>query len=348
MLKNMLFVDSVKIKVKAGDGGKGCVSFRRERYIPRGGPNGGNGGHGGHVVIEASNRLHTLLDLRQRQHCKAEKGRPGLGSDMHGANGKTAIIKVPLGTLVKNLETEEIMADLTKEKEQYVVAKGGMGGKGNAHFKSSTNKAPRYAQPGIPGEEFQLFLELKMMADVGIIGLPNAGKSTFISSVSRSHPKIANYPFTTLTPNLGVVEVGGYRSFVAADIPGLIEGAHKGKGLGIQFLKHIERTKVLLHTVDFANFESDRGPIKDFEVINHELREFSEELAKKPQVVVANKNDVPEARERFEELKSFFEEKEMPFFSISAVTGQGVKELVYFLMDLVEKQKSEEVSEEAD
>lgn len=330
-----MFIDIVKIHVKAGDGGKGCVAFRREKYIPFGGPSGGNGGDGGDVIIEATSRMHTLLDLRYPKIYRANKGKPGLGSDMHGACGKPCIIQVPMGTIIKNEETGEILADLVAEGDQYTAARGGKGGKGNAHFKSSTNQAPKYAQPGIPGEECDLLIELKLIADVGIIGFPNAGKSTLISRISRSHPKIADYPFTTLVPNLGVVDVGNYRSFVAADIPGLIEGAHEGKGLGIRFLKHIERTKILLHLLDFANFEDGRDPVKDFEAINHELKEFSEELARKPQVVVANKLDVTEARERVEDLKNFFKEKGMPFFSISAVTGEGVKELAGFLMDRV-------------
>lgn len=330
-----MFIDIVKIHVKAGDGGKGCVAFRREKYIPFGGPNGGNGGDGGDVIIEATSRMHTLLDLRYPKTYRANKGKPGLGSDMHGANGKSCAIQVPIGTIIKNEETGEILADLVAEGDKYIAARGGKGGKGNAHFKSSTHQAPKYAQPGIPGEEFDLVIELKLIADVGIIGFPNAGKSTLISRISRSHPKIADYPFTTLVPNLGVVDVGNFRSFVAADIPGLIEGAHEGKGLGIRFLKHIERTKILLHLLDFANFEDGRDPVKDFETINYELREFSVELAQKPQVVAANKLDVTEARDRAEELKKFFQEKGIPFFSISAVTGEGVKELAGFLMDRV-------------
>lgn len=330
-----MFIDIVKINVKAGDGGKGCVAFRREKYIPLGGPSGGNGGNGGDVIIEATSRMQTLLDLRYRKLYSADKGKPGLGSDMHGAGGKPCIVPVPLGTVIRNEETGEVLADLMKEGDRCIAARGGQGGKGNAHFKSSTHQAPKFAQPGIPGEEAHLVIELKLIADVGIIGFPNAGKSTLISRISRSHPKIAGYPFTTLIPNLGVVNVGNYRSFVAADIPGLIEGAHEGKGLGIRFLKHIERTKILLHLLDFANFEEDRDPVKDFEAINHELREFSEELAKKPQVVVANKLDVTEARERVKDLEKFFQEKGMPFFSISAVTGEGVKELAGFLMDRV-------------
>ncbi len=326
-----MFVDSVKIKVKAGDGGKGCVAFRREKYVPRGGPSGGNGGNGGDLIIEASSGLHTLLDLRYQQHYKAEKGRPGLGSDMHGARGKSCIIKVPMGTIIKNQETGEILADLVEDRASFVAAKGGRGGKGNAHFKSSTNKAPRFAQPGIPGEEYILLLELKLIADVGIIGFPNAGKSTLISRISHAHPKIADYPFTTLTPNLGVVEVGDYRSFVAADIPGLIEGAHDGKGLGIRFLKHIERTKILLHMLDFTH----EDPIKNFETINRELKEFSQELAKKPQVVAANKMDIPEAMERMGKMESIFKERGIPVFSISAVTGKGIKELTYYLMEML-------------
>ena len=286
--------------------------------------------------MEASSRMHTLLDLRYQQLYRADKGKPGLGSDMHGANGKSCLVMVPLGTMVKNYETGEVLADLVKEGDRYVAAKGGMGGKGNAHFKSSTHQAPKFAQPGIPGEEFTLLLELKLIADVGIIGFPNAGKSTLISRISRSRPKIADYPFTTLTPNLGVVKVGDYRSFVAADIPGLIEGAHLGKGLGIKFLKHIERTRLHLHVIDLANFEDNRSPIADFEAINSELREFSVELAEKPQVVAANKTDIPETSMRFKELERYLKKKKIPVFPISAVTGKGVQEVINHLVKMLE------------
>jgi len=331
-----MFVDSVKIRVKAGAGGRGCVAFRREKFVPFGGPSGGDGGNGGDVIIEATNRMHTLLDLRFQQLYRAGNGKPGLGSNMHGARGRSCVVSVPLGTMIKDLDTGEVLADLIEEEETYVAVSGGRGGKGNAHFKSSRNRVPRYAQPGESAEETLLRIELKLIADIGIIGLPNAGKSTLLSRISHSRPKIADYPFTTLVPNLGMVDAGDYRSFIAADIPGLIEGAHEGKGLGIRFLKHIERTKILLHTVDLADTANGSEDMRNIELINHELSAFSPELARKPQVVAGNKTDVPEAAKRCEALRKILRKKEIPFFPISAVTGAGIRTLMNYLMERIE------------
>ncbi|MDP6625156.1 MAG: GTPase ObgE, partial [Nitrospinota bacterium] len=282
-----MLVDQVKIFVKAGDGGKGCVAFRREKYVPKGGPSGGNGGKGGNVIIKAVKNLYTLLDLRYQQHYSAPNGGNGLGSDMHGHAGKNIEIKIPVGTTVKNVEDSAILADLTEEGQQYTAARGGRGGKGNAHFKSSRIRAPKFAQPGEPGDECWLNLELKMLADVSIVGCPNAGKSTLISRVSNAKPKIADYPFTTLVPNLGVVPVEEFESFVIADIPGIIEGAHNNKGLGLQFLKHIERSKLLLHILDLAA-PDDRNIYQDYETINNEINSFNPDLSEKPQIIAAN------------------------------------------------------------
>lgn len=340
----MSFIDEVKIYVKGGDGGRGCVSFRREKYIPRGGPDGGDGGDGGDVIITADRNLHTLIDLRYQQHYRADRGGHGEGSNKHGKDGEDCSIRVPVGTIIKDTDTELILEDLDEDGKSLIVAKGGRGGRGNTRFKSSTNRAPRKAQKGLPGEEKWLYLELKLLADISIIGFPNAGKSTLISKISAAKPKISDYPFTTLTPNLGVVRVGEYKSFVVADIPGLIEGAHKGKGLGIRFLKHIERTKVLLHLIDMSAGEG-RDPINDFKIINEELLQFSPKLASKPQMVVGNKVDIPGARERFDKVKSKFRDMDIEIFSISAVTGEGIDKLInriseeLFSNELKEKMK---------
>ena len=329
-----MFIDEAKIYVKGGDGGKGCVSFRREKYIPRGGPDGGDGGEGGDVIITADRNLHTLIDLRYQQHYRADRGGHGEGSNKHGKDGGDCRIRVPVGTIIKDTDTELILEDLNEDGKSLIAAKGGRGGKGNTRFKSSTNRAPRRAQKGLPGEEKWLYLELKLLADISIIGFPNAGKSTLISKISAAKPKISDYPFTTLTPNLGVVRVGDYKSFVVADIPGLIEGAYKGKGLGIRFLKHIERTKILLHLIDMSAGEG-RDPINDFKIINEELLQFSPELASKPQMVVGNKVDIAEAKERFEKVKSKFRDMDIEIFSISAVTGEGIEQLVNYMADML-------------
>jgi GTP-binding protein len=323
----MHFIDEVTMHVKSGDGGAGCVSFRREKFIPMGGPDGGDGGKGGDVVFEVSPGLSTLLDLRQRPHMKAGRGGHGMGKNRHGANGKQLLIYVPAGTIVRDTETEEVIADLTSPGQRIVLLKGGRGGQGNARFASATNKAPKFAQPGEPGEERWLKLELKLLADVGLFGFPSVGKSSFIAKVSAARPKIAEYHFTTLTPNLGVVFYKNYRSFVIADIPGLIEGAHKGAGLGHRFLKHVERTDLLLHFIDLS-FVPDRDPIQEYEVLNKELALFNEEMLDKRQIVVVNKIDLPHVRQYLPEIQPYFEEKGIKLFPVSAVTGEGIEELL--------------------
>lgn len=323
----MKFVDEVKINVKSGDGGPGCVSFRREKFIPFGGPDGGDGGKGGDVIFEVSKDLSTLLDLRYRPHQKAERGKGGMGKDRHGANGKDLKILVPPGTIVKDVETDEILADLTDPGTSIVLFKGGRGGQGNARFATSTNKAPKFAQPGEPGEERWLRLELKLMADIGLLGFPSVGKSSFISKVSAARPKIADYPFTTLAPNLGVVPYKNYRSFVIADIPGLIEGAHAGAGLGLRFLKHVERTDLLLHILDIS-WMPDRDPIREYEALNRELALFDAELGEKRQIVAINKLDLPAVQENLPQVLPWFEERSIKVFPISAATGEGIEPLL--------------------
>jgi GTP-binding protein len=332
----MKFIDYVKIHVKAGDGGRGCISFRREKYVPKGGPDGGDGGKGGDIIIKATKELNTLLDLRYQQEYKAEKGEHGKGSNKHGKDGESRIIPVPIGTLIKNAETEEIIADLDYHDAEVVVAKGGRGGLGNAHFATPTRQAPKFAQPGEKGEEKWLVLELKLIADVGLIGLPNAGKSTLISVISSAKPKIADYPFTTLVPNLGVVKMEDFRSFIVADIPGLIEGAHRGAGLGFQFLRHVERTSILLHLVDISDMLTT-DPVEDFEKINRELVLYSPELLNKPMAVAGTKLDIAHDRIRLNRLKEYCRDKGLAFFPISSATGEGIKELVKYLSKKVEE-----------
>ncbi len=326
----MQFVDEVKIHVKSGDGGRGCLSFRREKFIPMGGPDGGDGGNGGDVFFEVDEGLGTLLDFRYKVHYKAERGEHGRGKKMHGKAGESLTIRVPPGTLVYDDETGELLADLTAPGEKVLLLKGGMGGRGNARFATSTNRAPRHFQPGTPGEERWLRLELKLLADVGLVGLPNAGKSTLISAVSAARPKIADYPFTTLVPNLGVVRYGGYKSFVMADIPGIIEGASEGHGLGTRFLRHVERTDLFLHLVDLSDLQAG-DPIERFEMINRELARHKPELLEKTQIVVLTKMDVTEVREKAEEVLSSFQDRGYRTHALSAVTGAGVKELVEIL-----------------
>lgn len=323
----MQFIDEVKISLRAGHGGAGCVSFRREKFIPKGGPDGGDGGKGGDVIFEVSPSLSTLLDLRQRPHQKAGRGVHGMGKDRHGANGKNLVICVPPGTVVRDCESDEVLADLTEPGERVVLLRGGRGGQGNARFATSTNKTPRFAQPGEPGEERELRLELKLLADVGLFGFPSVGKSSFITKISAARPKIADYPFTTLTPNLGVVSYKDFRSFVVADIPGLIEGAHRGTGLGHRFLKHVERTRLLLHILDLSHMP-DRDPLHEYRVLNRELLLFDEQLAEKPQVVVVNKIDLPHVRENLEQVTSSFAELGVRLFPVSAATGEGIPALL--------------------
>lgn len=323
-----MFIDRVKIKVKAGDGGNGVTAFRREKFVPRGGPSGGDGGVGGSVWMESDEGLNTLLHLRYNPEHKAERGRHGEGSNRYGKDGEDVTIKVPVGTQVFKAETDEIEFDFTEAGQRHLIAKGGKGGWGNAHFATPTRRAPKFHYQGRPGEEKELQLELKLIADVGLVGFPNAGKSTLISVISAAKPKIADYPFTTLEPNLGVVDVGDYKTFVVADIPGLIEGASEGAGLGDRFLRHVERTKLMLHLVDVSSF-SGRDPVEDYEIINRELANYSEDLAARPQIVVATKIDALDEPERLEALKKRAKIDRKKFFAISSAARTGIDELVF-------------------
>lgn len=335
----MHFIDEVSLSVKAGDGGRGCVSFLREKYKPRGGPNGGDGGNGGSVICRVDPQLNTLVDLAHQKHLRAERGEHGRGKDQHGKNGQDLLIRVPPGTLVYDESTGLLLADLRTSREEFIVAKGGKGGKGNAHFATSTNRAPRFAQPGLPGEEKFLRLELRLLADVGLVGFPNAGKSTLISAVSAARPRIADFPFTTLTPHLGVVRYSEEKSFVMADIPGLIEGAHEGHGLGTRFLRHLSRTSVLVHLLDISNAE--REPWHDYNVINHELACFDPSLLSRPQIVVVTKLDLPDTQLRLPDIQALFADHGIQILAISAVTGEGVKNLVLYIAQTVERNKVE-------
>ena len=323
----MQFVDEVEIHVKAGDGGNGIVAFRREKYVPRGGPAGGDGGRGGSVFVEADERLNTLVDLRYKRTYKAERGGDGGPNNKTGRNGKDLIIKVPVGTIVYDKDSGAVLADLLQHGQRVVVAEGGRGGRGNASFATPTMQAPRFAENGDPGEERTLLLQLKLLADVGLVGFPNVGKSTLISRISAARPKIADYPFTTLVPNLGVVRVDENRSFVAADMPGLIEGAHLGAGLGHEFLRHIERTRLLVHMLDVSG-TTGRDPLHDFDVINEELASFNPKLARLPQIVALNKIDVPGSGEIAARTAQAIRERGYEVHLISAVTGEGVQDLV--------------------
>ncbi|CAN5116566.1 GTPase ObgE [soil metagenome] len=322
-----MFLDRVKIRIKAGNGGDGVTAFRREKFVPRGGPSGGDGGVGGSVWIEATEGLNTLLHLRYNPEHKAERGRHGEGSNRYGKDGEDALVRVPVGTQIFDPESNELLFDFTEPGQRYLAAKGGKGGWGNAHFATPTRRAPRYHYTGRPGQEKELQLELKLIADVGLVGFPNAGKSTLISVISAAKPKIADYPFTTLEPNLGVVDMGDFRTFVVADIPGLIEGASAGAGLGHQFLRHVERTKLMLHLVDVSSLEG-RDPISDYEIIDRELANYDENLAARPQFVVATKIDALDDPERLEKLKLRAKKDRKRFFAISSVTNVGLKELV--------------------
>ncbi|MFZ5439010.1 MAG: GTPase ObgE [Myxococcota bacterium] len=321
----MKFVDQVRIYVKAGDGGNGAVAFRREKYVDKGGPSGGDGGNGGSVIFEADPQLTTLLDFRFQQHHRAQSGQHGMGSDMNGKAGEDLVLKAPLGTLVIDEATGETLKDLSTPGERWVAAQGGRGGWGNMNFATSTRQTPRFAQDGTPGEEKTIVLELKLLADVGLLGFPNAGKSTFISRISRARPKVADYPFTTLVPNLGVVEYRDRKSFVVADIPGLIEGASEGHGLGHQFLRHVERCRVLVHLVDLSVGDEGRDPVQDFDTINRELEKYSVTLAEKPQLVVANKLDLPHAREALPAFAEAMKKRGVKVFELSGATGEGAQ-----------------------
>ena len=331
------FIDRVKIHVIAGHGGQGCVSFRREAYVPRGGPNGGNGGKGGDVIIVADKQLGTLIDLKYQQQYRARDGEQGRGKEQSGADAENVIVRVPVGTIVNDAETKSLIVDLDSDEKYYIIARGGRGGKGNAFFKTATNQTPRHAQPGEEGEEQWLHLELKLLADVGLVGFPNAGKSTLISRISAAKPKIADYPFTTLSPVLGVVKPEGRTSFVVADIPGLIENAHKGAGLGFEFLRHVERTSILLHMVDVSGIVPG-DPVENLKKINTELALYSPELMKKYMAIAATKIDAAEP-EKLEALKDHCLGNGYRFFPISAVTGEGLEPLLRFLADRVEEER---------
>ncbi len=331
-----MFIDEAVIYVKAGDGGNGCLAFRREKYVPRGGPSGGDGGHGGDITLVSSEHYNTLLHFRFNPEYKAQRGRHGEGSNRTGHHGTSMEVPVPVGTVVFDADTGEQVHDFVTAGGRFLVARGGRGGRGNARFATSTHQAPTEHEPGHPGEERRLRLELKLLADVGLVGFPNAGKSTLISRISAARPKIADYPFTTLEPHLGVVALNDQRTFVVADIPGLIEGAHEGHGLGIRFLRHVERTRLLLHLVDVSE-ATGRDPVRDFEVVTAELASFSEELARKPVIVVATKLDAAQDPERLESLKRMAVEKDLAFYPISSVTGQGLEELKFGMGERVLK-----------
>lgn len=336
-----MFYDQAKIYVKGGDGGSGAVAFRREKYVPEGGPSGGDGGRGANVLFIADEGLRTLVDFRYKRHYKADRGEHGMGKNMHGKGGEDLSVRIPVGTVVKDADTGEILADLIEHDQKVVVAKGGRGGRGNARFMSNTNKAPTLAENGEPGEERYLVLELKLLADVGLVGFPNVGKSTIISQVSAAKPKIADYHFTTLVPNLGVVELEDGESFVMADIPGLIEGAHTGAGLGHDFLRHTERTRLILHVLDVSGSE-ERDPLEDFRIIQEELRQYSEELASRPMLIVANKMDIPGSGNNLDRLKETLGE-EYKIFPVSAATGEGLKELVYAIAQVLPEAPTPEI-----
>ncbi|AWI12982.1 GTPase ObgE [Caldibacillus thermoamylovorans] len=329
-----MFVDQVKIYVKGGDGGNGMVAFRREKYVPKGGPAGGDGGKGGDVIFIVDEGLRTLMDFRYQRHFKASKGENGRSKSQHGKNAEDLVVKVPPGTVVKDDDTGEVIADLVRHGERAVIAKGGRGGRGNIRFATSRNPAPEIAENGEPGQERYIVLELKVLADVGLVGFPSVGKSTLLSIVSSARPKIAEYHFTTIVPNLGVVETEDGRSFVMADLPGLIEGAHQGAGLGLQFLRHIERTRVIVHVIDMGAVEG-RDPYQDFLTINKELREYNLRLTERPMMIAANKMDMPGAEENLEKFKEQLQE-DIPIFPISAVTQSGIRELLFAIADTLE------------
>ena len=334
----MKFIDEAIITVQSGNGGRGCVSFRREKYVPRGGPDGGDGGKGGDVILKSTSRRRTLYPFQFKRQFKAQDGAHGQGKQKTGRNGSDLIIEIPPGTLVKDADTNEILKDFTAAGESYSVVNGGKGGLGNARFKTSTNRTPRYSQPGEPGQSRELKLELKLLADVGIIGLPNVGKSTLLSSISSATPKIGNYPFTTLTPTLGVIETGWTEPFVVADIPGLIEGAHQGAGLGIRFLRHIERTRILIHLLDAQTINPEQ-PLMGYEIINSELQFFNPQLPQKPQIVVLNKIDLPGTETAASALVDALGDQ--PVILISALKKKGIQKLISRIIELLERSNDE-------
>ncbi|MCA0982617.1 GTPase ObgE [Halobacillus yeomjeoni] len=342
-----MFVDQVKVFVKGGDGGNGLVAYRREKYVPMGGPAGGDGGDGGDVIFEVDEGLNTLMDFRYQHHFKAKRGENGMNQKQHGKNSQPLVVSVPPGTTVKDAETGKVIADLTEHKQRAVIAKGGRGGRGNARFATARNPAPEIAENGEPGEEIDVVVELKLLADVGLVGFPSVGKSTFLSVVTAAKPKIADYHFTTLSPNLGVVESQDHRSFVMADLPGLIEGAHEGVGLGHQFLRHVERTRLLLHVIDMSGLEG-RDPYEDYVTINNELSSYDERLQNRPQIIVANKMDMPDSQAHLEMFKEQVGE-DVEVYPISTVTREGIDELLYAVADKLDQiPKQEEEVEEVD
>jgi GTP-binding protein len=331
-----MFIDFAEIEVKAGSGGNGAVTFRREKYVPKGGPSGGNGGDGGSVIIEAHHNLSTLLDFRYKKHYQAQSGKPGGSSLKDGKNGEDVIINVPVGTIIKSQQTSKILYDLDTDCKSIIIAKGGKGGKGNSNFATPTNQAPRYAEPGKAGEEKKIILELKLIADVGLVGFPNAGKSTLISKISAAKPKIADYPFTTLEPNLGIVQYKEYKSFTVADIPGIIEGAHEGKGLGIKFLRHIERTKIILFLIEATS----KNISKDYDTLLNELESFSPELAKKTKIVGISKTDLVDENELKKIIRKKIKKVDHPLLPFSSATMKGITELLNNLWLVLEKNKN--------
>ena len=342
-----MFTDYVKITAKAGNGGNGAISFRREKYVAAGGPDGGDGGKGGDIYFEVDPDSNTLIDFRYKKKFKAENGKNGEGAHKYGKSGEDLYIKVPIGTIVRDAETNKVLADLSNPGQKALILSGGRGGKGNSHFATSTRQAPRFAQDGEKGEEKELILELKLLADVGLIGFPNVGKSTFLSMTTSATPKIADYHFTTLEPNLGVVKTDYGDSFVIADIPGIIEGASEGTGLGIQFLRHIERTRLLLHVIDVSGSEG-RDPVQDFYTINEELKKYSEKLSKRKQVIVANKIDVMQDEELYKNLEKVAKENNMDIFKISAATGEGISELMKYVSATLKTLPKEDLIEITD
>jgi GTPase len=350
----MKFIDEAKIYVKAGDGGNGAATFRREKYIPMGGPNGGDGGRGGSIYAVADRNINTLVDYRYTRKFIGKRGENGGGADQYGAGGDDIVLRMPVGTVIYDLNTEEVVADLAEHGQKVLIARGGKGGLGNLHFKSSTNRAPRQKTNGEEGEEFEFRLELRVLADVGLLGLPNAGKSTLIRAISAARPKVADYPFTTLHPNLGVVRVDDERSFVVADVPGLIEGAADGAGLGIRFLKHLQRTRILLHLVDIAPIDPDANPVRDAKAIVGELLKHDPALADKPRWLVLNKLDLIPAEDREAAIKNFLKAYKKatrydgPVFPIAAISGEGTKPLIYAIQEALEKMARPEIDDDSD
>lgn len=340
-----MFVDQVKISLKAGDGGNGITAYRREKYVPFGGPAGGDGGNGASIVFEVDEGLRTLLDFRYQTHFKAKRGEGGQSSNMHGKNAEHLVLKVPPGTIIKSVETEEVLADLVENGQRATVARGGRGGRGNSHFASPRNPAPDFSENGEPGEEIEVTLELKLLADVGLVGFPSVGKSTLLSTVSKAKPKIGAYHFTTIKPNLGVVSTKDHRSFVMADLPGLIQGASEGVGLGHQFLRHVERTKVIVHMIDMSGSEG-RDPYEDYQVINEELKAYEHRLEDRPQIVVANKMDIPDAEDNLTIFKEQLNDKSVRIIPLSTVMHDNIDELLYAIADTLEEVKDVDFNEE--